>query len=169
MDFKIQGKKALITGAGRGLGASIVEHLVAEGVHVAIVSRGKAALKELFASIGGAKAGHIMMAEDMTAEGVPVKVCKEIQKKFGSPDIIVNNLGDTLDIRDPYCTIDDWRRVFRINLEVGIEINNFFIPAMQKNQWGRIVHITSIAALENQGRPRIRHATRSSRTVESLR
>jgi 3-oxoacyl-[acyl-carrier protein] reductase len=65
----------------------------------------------------------------------------------------VNNVGGNLNITDPLCDIEDWRRVFRLNLEVPMEINNTFIPIMRKNKWGRICHVSSISALENHGPP----------------
>jgi 3-oxoacyl-[acyl-carrier protein] reductase len=70
---------------------------------------------------------------------------------FGPIDILVHNLGGTLDIRDPFCPLGDWRRVWRLNLEVAIELNRLLAPPMREQRWGRIVHVSSIAALENQG------------------
>ncbi len=54
-------------------------------------------------------------------------LASQIWKEFGELDIVVNNIGSNLNITDPLCSIDDWRKVFRMNLEVHIEINNLFI------------------------------------------
>ena len=69
------------------------------------------------------------------------------------PDILIHNLGGNLGITDPLCSISEWHKVQRINLEVPIEINREIIPYMQKKKWGRICHISSISGLENQGPP----------------
>lgn len=151
MDLGLKGKYALVTGAGRGLGKSIALNLSREGAKVAVVSRTKSDLEALLKEMGGIEKGHYMIACDLTQEGVPEKVIKELQQKFGELDIVVNNLGGTLEFRDPFCPISAWRKVYRINLEVAIEINNLVIPYMKKQKWGRIINISSIASLENQG------------------
>lgn len=151
MDFGIAGKKALVTGAGRGIGESIAINLAKEGVKTAIVSRTESDLKELLKKMGGQEKGHYMIACDLTKEDAPKKVIMELKENFGAPDILVNNLGGTLDITDPFCSLDDWKRVYRMNLEVAIELNNLVIPSMEDKKWGRIVNISSISALENHG------------------
>jgi len=149
MDLGIKGKKALITGAARGIGRSIAKNLAREGCQVALVSRTKPDLEKLMTEIEGK--GHYMMACDLTEKEAPEKVITELKDNFGSPDILVNNLGGTLDIKDPFCSLDEWQKIYRINLEVTIELNNLAIPYMKENGWGRIINISSIAALENQG------------------
>ena len=60
-------------------------------------------------------------------------------------------MGGTLDITDPFCSVDDWRRVWRLNVEITIELNALLVPSMRDRRWGRIVHLSSISAMENQG------------------
>lgn len=151
MDLGIENKYALVTGAGRGLGESIALNLAKEDAKVAVVSRTKSDLYDLLEKMGGTEKGHYAIACDLTSEGMPKKVVGELQENFGNPDILVNNLGGTLNIKDPFCPTSDWRKIFRFNLEVAIELNNLLIPHMKKEKWGRIVNISSIASLENQG------------------
>ena len=73
---------------------------------------------------------------DITQEGEPQRLVARVLAEFGEPAIVINNVGDTLGITDPLCPISDWRRVFRLNLEVHVEINNCFIPYMQRRKWG---------------------------------
>ncbi len=151
MNLGIKNKKALVTGAGRGLGRAIALELAKEGAKVVAISRRRLYLESLLKELGGRRQGHFILDADLTKDGMPEKVYTNIRKHFGEIDILVNNLGDTLDIRDPYCSIADWRRIWRINMEVAIETDNLVIPFMRKKRWGRIVNISSIAALENQG------------------
>ncbi len=58
-----------------------------------------------------------------------------------------------MNITDPLCNSKDAHKVFNINLYVPIEINKKYLPYMIKKKWGRIVHISSISSLENQGPP----------------
>jgi 3-oxoacyl-[acyl-carrier protein] reductase len=151
MNLGIAGKRALVTGAGRGLGRSMAQCLAREGAKVAVVSRTDSDIESLVAEMGGNDAGHYGFVADLTAPGMPETVINKLHRDFGEIDILVHNLGGTLEIRDPYCSIDDWRKLWRFNLEVAVELNLLLIPYMQSQKWGRIVHITSIAAMENQG------------------
>ena len=72
-------------------------------------------------------------------------------EKFGPIDIVVHNAGGTLDISNPFCSMEDWRKVYRFNFELAIELNGMILPGMQKRKWGRAVHISSISAMENHG------------------
>jgi len=149
MDLGIKGKRALVTGASRGIGESIAINLAKEGCKVAIIARTESDLKLVLEQMPGD--GHCMLVADLTRESAPVEVIDEIKKIFGMPDILVNNLGSTLGITDPFCSLDDWRKIYRINFEVAIEINNLIIPAMRGQKWGRIVNISSTASMENNG------------------
>lgn len=151
MDFGIRGKKALVTGAGRGIGESIAINLAKEGVKVAVVSRTASDLRGILKKMPGKNKGHYMIACDLTEENSPSQIIVELKKNFGDIDILVNNLGGTLDITAPFCPISDWRRVYRMNLEVAIELNGLVIPYMQQNKWGRIVNVSSTAGMENNG------------------
>ena len=148
MDLGIANRKALVTGASRGLGRSIASCLAEEGVQVALVARNETDIKSFINENDGK---HVGLIYDLIPEGNPTKMVAELKDEFGYPDIIVHNIGGNLNITDPLCGIREWQKVYRYNLEVAIELNQLLIPHMQNNKWGRIVHISSIAALENQG------------------
>ncbi|MBI4283920.1 MAG: SDR family oxidoreductase [Chloroflexi bacterium] len=152
MKLGIKGKRALVTGAGRGLGRSISLCLAREGASVAITSRTASDIDALLDEMGGTRRGHYGIAMDLMPEGSPNQLVDNLKKaNFAPIDIIVHNLGGTLDITDPFCPVDDWRKVWRFNAEIAIELNNMLIPSMRERHWGRIVHISSISAMENQG------------------
>ena len=150
MDLNIKGKRALVTGAGRGLGRAIATTLNNEGVKVVCVSRTKKDIDELINSLGGHSAGHLGVAMDLMPNSAPNELMAKINN-FGPLDIVVHNAGGTLDILDPFCSIEDWRKLYRFNFELVVELNGLILPGMQQRQWGRVCHITSIAAMENQG------------------
>jgi NAD(P)-dependent dehydrogenase (short-subunit alcohol dehydrogenase family) len=150
MDFGISGRRALVTGAGRGLGKAIAQSLAKEGVNVVCVSRTSSDIIELIESIGGVQQGHLGIAMDLMPEGAPAELLTKL-KDFGPLDIVVHNAGGTLDISDPFCSIQDWRKVYRFNFELAVELNSMILPEMQKRKWGRVCHISSISAMENHG------------------
>jgi len=152
MNLGLEQKRVLVTGAGRGLGRSISQCLALEGAHVAVVSRTASDIQTLVEEMGGVKNGHLGLSMDLTPTGAPAELMDNLSKAdFGPIDIVVHNLGGTLDIADPFCSVDDWQRIWRFNIEVAIELNLLVMPAMREAHWGRIVHISSIASMENQG------------------
>ena len=152
MELGISGKKALITGAGRGIGRSVAEILAREEAEVVVVSRTKEDVDAAAAEItsrGGKCRG---IALDLCPEGAPAQLISELKAMgFWPLDIVVHNLGGDLNIKNPFCGVKDWRSVYRINLEVAVELNEAILPEMQMKKWGRIVHTSSIASVENQG------------------
>lgn len=154
MDLGIKGKKALVTAAGRGLGEAIAYNLAEEGVSVAVVSRTKEDIAKIVDRMNSLSPGHQGIVMDLVPEGAPRELAEELRSRnFDDVDIIVHNLGGDLGIKDPLCGVDDWRLVWRINVEVSIELNLLLLPGMRKRRWGRIVNTSSIASVENQGAP----------------
>ena len=151
MELDLNGKTALVTAAGRGIGRAISLGLACEGVRVFVTSRNRSDLDSLIAEMGGGAKGHHSLAMDLSASGSPSKLVEELRKTIGTPNIIVHNLGDTLGIKNPLCSMEDWGRVWRVNIGVSLEINHLLIPEMKKKAWGRIINIASTASLENNG------------------
>lgn len=153
MDLGINKKQALITGAGRGIGEAICRSLIDEGANVVAVSRSNGSLTELKNSLG--KKSHLcqVLELDLSLDHSLSRLFEFLERNNISPDIIVNNVGGNLSYTDPLGSVKEWREVMNINVEVAIEINRHFIPEMRNKKWGRICHISSISALENQGPP----------------
>jgi NAD(P)-dependent dehydrogenase (short-subunit alcohol dehydrogenase family) len=152
MNLNLRGKRALVTGAGRGIGRSIALCLAREGASVSVVSRTLSDIESLVAEMGHEAVGHCGVVMDLALEAAPGQLIDSLSKKSFTPvDIVVHNLGGTLDVRDPFCSLEDWRRVWRLNVEIAIELNLLLVPAMRERRWGRIIHISSISAMENHG------------------
>ena len=151
MDLGISGKKALVTGGATGIGEAICLELAKAGVKVAFTSRNEQKIERTLAKLNQLGPGHYGSVCDITQENGPQMLAEKVIQQWGTPEIVVNNVGDTLSITDPLCPISDWRKVFRLNLEVHVEVNNCFIPAMIQNKWGRIVNISAGASMENSG------------------
>jgi NAD(P)-dependent dehydrogenase (short-subunit alcohol dehydrogenase family) len=152
MQIDLMGRKALVTGAGRGLGRAIVRSLAAQGAGVAFVARSAADIQSLSDELKEGGVRHCALSMDLLADGSAQELAARLGKSgFGELDILVHNLGGTLGVTDPMCSLEDWRRVWRFNMEVAIELNLLFLPAMQRKGWGRIVHMSSISSMENHG------------------
>jgi 3-oxoacyl-[acyl-carrier protein] reductase len=153
MNLGIKGKLALVTGAGRGLGEGICRSLAKEGVRILATSRTASDLERLVEDLGGSNAGHLALPLDIARVNGPSELIDFVRQHKLQPEIIVNNVGGNLGFIDPLGPLDEWQKVMRLNIEVALEINRAFIPQMQAAKWGRICHVSSISALENQGPP----------------
>jgi 3-oxoacyl-[acyl-carrier protein] reductase len=153
MNLGITGKLALVTGAGRGLGEGICRSLAHEGARILATSRTASDLDRLVEELGGTAAGHLAFPLDIAAADGPARLVEFVRQQGLAPAIIVNNVGGNLNFTDPLGPLDEWQQVMRLNVEVALEINRAFIPHMRTAKWGRICHVSSISALENQGPP----------------
>jgi 3-oxoacyl-[acyl-carrier protein] reductase len=143
MDLGIQGKRALVCAASKGLGRGCALALAREGVNVTIVARGEAALAATLEEIrklgaGGTAAHQAIRADITTPEGraAALAACPD-------PDILVNNAGGPPpgDFRD--WNRDDWIKALDANMLTPIELIKTTVDGMIARQFGRIVNITS--------------------------
>jgi len=152
MNYKIKNKIVLVTGGSRGIGQEICKSLAKEGAKIIACSRNKKDLSKLISSLPNKKK-HFLFNYDLAQKSELYNLINMIKDKGIHPDIIVNNVGGNLGYTDPLGSSDEWKKVMYLNVEVAVELNRAFIPHMIKKKWGRICHISSIAALENQGSP----------------
>jgi len=151
MNLGLNGKYALVTGGASGIGKATAIELANEGAVVFITSRSKEKMEKTLSELNAISKGHHGLVTSLIESGNIDELVNSVFSRFSQLDIIVNNAGTTQGITDPYCSIADWHKVFRLNFEIPIEINNAFIPGMKERDWGRIVNITAGAALENSG------------------
>lgn len=135
-------KISLVTGGGTGIGFGIAKELVNRGDKVIVTSRKKRDLSEYGISC--------VKADISSKHGLKVLISflKENNYKI---NILVNNIGHTLEIKDPYCDQYEWERIINLNLYTAINMTNIAIKDMSKKDYGRIVNISSNAGIENSG------------------
>ena len=141
-------KIALITGANKGIGLETARQLAASGgVHVVLAARDRAK---------GVDAALKLQAEGLDVEALTLDVTdaasiaaavKEIEKKFGRLDILINNAGIAVQNGSKKVseeTLDVWRKTFDTNLFALIAVTQAFLPLLKKAPAGRIVNLSSI-------------------------
>ena len=150
MDLRISNKTALVTGGASGIGKAIVKELLMNNVKVFFTSRSQERIDACLKEFHNSKEKPIGIVANISKEGEAENVFHQINKT-NKIDILVNNVGDTLGIIDPYCSLTEWHKLFDLIMGVAIRLNNLVIPTMSSNKWGRIVNITAGAAYENSG------------------
>ncbi|MCA9772621.1 MAG: 3-oxoacyl-[acyl-carrier-protein] reductase [Myxococcales bacterium] len=142
----LKGKKALVTGASRGIGRAIALRLAEAGADVAITYReNKALAADVVAEIerGGAQA-RAYAIDLADVEALEDRVAAIIAEA-GGPDIVVNNAGITLDSLLMRTKGAALRRLMDTNLRAVIEVTRIASKPMLKARWGRIVNIASVS------------------------
>ena len=151
MDLGINGKRVLVTGASQGIGRAIALAFAKEGCRVSLIARRGNKLKEVIEEMGGTAKGHLFYEADLMKNGIALTAISSLIAEGGEFDIVVHNIGGTLNFKDPLARAMDWQKVWHFNVGIAIDINSTVIPPMQRNKWGRIIHISSISAESVRG------------------
>ena len=143
MKLKIKNKTALIIGASKNIGKNICIALAKGKVSLIMIARSKEKLIKLKKEVDKYSTQNSIIQIDLSIKSNIHKLIKKVSRKHKKIDIIIHNLGGSLGIKDPFSSSSKWQKVWNMNLGYSIDINNYFIPKMIKNKWGRIVHISS--------------------------
>ena len=147
MDLGIHGKKALITGGARGIGAAIALELAKQGVDIIISDINEENAPKTLDNIKS-HGGTGYFYEMNVTETSSVKNCVEkIQTDIGRIDILINNAGVTKDKLFIRMKEEDWDFVLNVNLQVVFNCTKMVAPMMMRNKWGRIISISSIVGI----------------------
>ena len=146
MDLKLKDKVVLVTGSTAGIGLAIAQSLASEGAQVYINGRTQgrldAAIAKIRVQVPGAKIDGIV-ADFSDAIGAETVIAK-----LPAVDVLVNNVG--IFEPKPFLEIPDadWNRFFEINVMSGVRLARHYLLGMMKENWGRIVFISSESAVQ---------------------
>jgi NAD(P)-dependent dehydrogenase (short-subunit alcohol dehydrogenase family) len=151
MDLQLVGKTALVSGSTAGIGLAIASGLAQEGATVYLNGRTEARVKQAMAEVEAAKARVKQTqgtVEGITADLGSVEGCVELFSQLPNVDVLVNNLGIFEARLFAQISDDDWRRFFEVNVLSGVRLSRQYLPGMLKNNWGRILFISSESAVQ---------------------
>jgi 3-oxoacyl-[acyl-carrier protein] reductase len=140
----LKGKVALVTGASRGIGASIAEVFARDGAHVValdIPAQG-ADLSAVANKIGGSA-----LQLDITAADAPEKLASYLKERHGGVDIVVHNAGITRDKTLGNLTEGAWDAVLTVNLAAQLAVNDKLLADKVLGANGRIIGVSSMAGI----------------------
>lgn len=136
-------KRAIVTGASRGIGQAVARRLAEAGARVLVHGTNAERLKALAGELDGTRTRVGWIAGDVADPAVAARAVEQATERFGGVDILVNNAGintrsSTLDM-----TLDDWQRVMDVNLNGTLHFCRAVLPGMIAQGGGKIVNVSS--------------------------
>ncbi len=165
MPKPLAGRVAVVTGASRGIGVGIARCLAAEGASVAVAARSRAGLEATCAAIGAEGGRALAVPADVSRESEVREMIRTAARSLGPIDFLVNNAGvhGDDDWSDHYPEeTRDWEKAFRVNTLSRVWACEEVLPSMKQRRFGRIVNVSSVAALEGQPAHVAYNATRAA-------
>jgi len=143
MIFELKGKRALVTGAGSGIGAAIAETFAEAGAHVFVTDVQIAAATESAGKIAAAGGSAAPLALDVRDE----LACADVAKSTGPIDVLVNNAGIGHVGTALTTTGEDLDRLYAVNVRGMLNVTKVYLPEMIARRKGSIVNMASVAGL----------------------
>ncbi len=147
MNPDLKGKVVLVTGSSRGIGLEIARAFGLAGARVALSARDVVSLK--FASERLLKEGIecTTLVSDLTKKGTENRLVTHVQEKWGTLDILVNNVGGIVQTGTFFdLTDDDWQASFDLNFMSVVRMSRAAIPLLRRSAQPRIINISSVTA-----------------------
>jgi len=149
MDLGLEGKRAIVCGASRGLGYAVARSLLREGARVSIAARGRDGLEEAAASLERETGSrpHVVVA-DLVVSAERERIVRESRAALGGVDVLVLNAGGPPPGPFESHGTENWHLAMELALVSAAHLAQMTIPEMRERRFGRIGQIVSIAGLE---------------------
>jgi len=150
-DSGLRGRRALVTGASRGIGQAIATDLALRGVHVIGTATSAAGAEAIETNFAASKlSGQAVIANVDDASAIEVLIASLLEQ--GPIEILVHNAGITRDNLSMRMKDADWDAVIETNLSAVFRLSRLVMRPMMKQRFGRIIHVTSVVGhLGNAG------------------
>jgi NAD(P)-dependent dehydrogenase (short-subunit alcohol dehydrogenase family) len=152
--FSLAGKKALVTGASKGIGTELCRVMSEAGADIVAVARDAAGLAEVRAAVEANGRRCLTISADLGQPDAPERAAAEALAAWGTIDILVNNAGISFPKLMVDQTIAEWDLIHAVNLRAPWLLARTLVPAMMAQKSGKIVNIssqTSAVALTEHG------------------
>ena len=152
--FRVEGKRAVVTGGSKGIGAEAAVVLAQAGADVAIVGRDRAGLQETAALIAPTGRRCVLIEADLATVDGPHYAAQQALAAFGTVDILVNNAGISRPSSLQTASIAAWDETMAVNLRAPYLLAQELVGKMMEQRAGKIINVSSqagVVALEEHG------------------
>lgn len=140
--MRLEGKGAVVTGGGRGIGAEVARELAARGARVVVSARSVDQLEAVAAELGD---GVSAIACDVADPAAIEALRDEATARLGAVDVLVNNAGIASSAPVKRQSLEEWNRLIAVNATGTFLCTQAFLPAMVERGWGRVINVASVA------------------------
>jgi NAD(P)-dependent dehydrogenase (short-subunit alcohol dehydrogenase family) len=141
--FSLAGRRAMVTGASKGIGAEIARVFAEAGADIVAVARDRAGLEETAAAVR-AEGRHCLVVEaDLGTPDGPARAARTALDTWGTIDILVNSAGIARVAPALGLTLEDWEATMAANLRAPFLLAQALAPGMIAQRWGKIINISS--------------------------
>ena len=148
---ELEGRVAVVTGAGRGIGGRTAVRLASDGADVAVIDINEEATRATVAEIEALGRRAVGVACDVSDEASVTAAAERVQSELGPIGVLVNNAGVLRDNLVFKMSVSDWDTVLGVHLRGAFLWSRAAQAQMVPNRWGKIVNLSSTSALGNRG------------------
>lgn len=141
--FRLDGRVAMVTGAGQGIGRAIALGFAHAGATVVVTDHNEATLRSVADELAGPGKGAMSIPLDVAAAEAITRAVRDVLTRYGRIDILVNNAG--VRVHKPVLdhTLEDWEHVFRVNCTGVFLLSQAVAAVMREGNGGAIINISS--------------------------
>jgi gluconate 5-dehydrogenase len=144
--FRLDGRRALVTGGSRGLGRAIARAFAEAGAEVVLAGRTTETLEDARRELQGLGATVATIVADLHTAGGAATLCATVLSRHGGVDVLVNNVGGRReDLATETLGLEKWREYLDLNLNSAVVCTQQLGAGMLARGWGRVINIASIA------------------------
>lgn len=143
--MELEGRSALVTGAGRGIGRAIALRLAEAGARVAVNDVDAEAAERVASEVRALGREALAVPADITRWEAVEGMCRAVAESLGGLHVLVNNAGIIRRGTLETMRLEDWHEVLAVNLTGAFYCCRAAVPYMKEARWGRIVNVSSIA------------------------
>lgn len=142
----LAGRRALVTGASRGLGEAIARRLASEGAEVLLLARGREGLERVAGAVRAAGGRAQVAVADVTDRAALDRAAGTLLAA-GPIDILVSNAGGNVRKRAEAFSLEEWDALLALGLTAPFQLARLVQPGMRQRGQGRIIHVSSVAGM----------------------
>lgn len=155
--LELKGKRALVTGGSRGIGAAVVRHLLDAGAEVLTTAR---------SATSTVPEGATFVQADVRSRAGAEALAAAAEEKLGGVDVLVHNAGGTRPYEGtPAIPDEEWQEALDLNYLAAVRLDSLLVPGMRERRSGAIVHVSSAAVLTPEVTPFL-HYTAAKAALE---
>ena len=145
------GKVAVITGGGRGIGRGIALRCAQEGMKVVLAGYGIESISKTAADLEAMGTETLVVQTDVSVEGAVNELAEKSFERFGEVHLLVNNAGVNMITSIVDCTMDDWNWILGVNFYGVLYGIRSFVPRMKQQTFGHVVNVSSASGITFAG------------------